>query len=466
MGHGGGMLIHSTGLTNAIGNMRRQRLSSQLRGNDNSAASEFSLLAREVRNRERLVVGRSTPSPARLQPTHQSPRRAAPRTSPPPTENAWNKGMATSDREAAGSTDAAHVVKPQQQWSAVSPPQEERRRRCVGDKIPPPPVVDVVVSRNQPRRSRSPNKKGTRPRWRRGKSTRQRSNGATIFSHHHGAIARGAESSSDANNSENGTLVSQHCRDERVAFDPGVEAKMLSAFRGNGRTKRGVDVSAVRSLYRERHEREKAKAIDEVRRWWRLGRSEEAPLAKATVAASLLLAVSDAEDATNDTADAVRGLATITGAHGHHRTSVMGRPETTEDDAFDPKMVGSITSTSFFPPANTPHEKRQDTRPLDHDGDGQEQSRRRMFGCLQQYSVDWRQLRLDPFYMAGVVRDIKRALRAGQSVQMHSREDSQHHQEEGSLAGRTSGSEDCQLMLRTLYMQCVSVSSLWAVNGW
>lgn len=465
MADGGGMVIHSTGSTNVIGNMRRQRLSSLVRGDNNSAASEFSILAREVRNRERLVVGRSTPSHASLQTlTHQPPLHAAPPTSST-TESTWSTGKPTAAGVAAGAKSAVHEVKPQQ-WSEVSRVsslQEERRCRRVGDGVPPP--VAGIASPSKPRRSRSPNKKGARSR-RGGKSTRQQSNGAAIFGHHRGSSTRRTNSSSDANNHENGTHFNQQrCQDELTAFDPVVEAKMLSAFRGNGKTKRGVDVSAIRSLYRERHEREKAKAIDEVRRWWRLGRSEEAPLAKATVAASLLLTSFDAKVAADDTPDAARGLATINREHGYHSASPMGHPETVDDEAFDPKVVGHITSKSSFSPANTPHEKRHDTRTRDHHGGGHEQSRCREFDGLQQYSVDWRQLRQDPYYTAGVVRDIKRALRAGQAVQVRSREDSQHRQEE-ALVGRTSCSVDCQLMLRTLYMQCVPVSSLCAVNSW
>lgn len=181
---------------------------------------------------------------------------------------------------------------------------------------------------------------------------------------------------------------------------------------------------------------------------------EEAPLAEATVAASLLLAASDdAEDASGTAGTG--GLAAVTALHGHHRTSAIGHPEII-DEAFGQEVAGGVTSTAKCSPPNTPHEKRRDSKKLEHHGGDHEQSRCRVFDGLA-----WRQVRQDPSYAAGVVRDIKKALRAGQPVKMRSRED--HDQQESSL-GRAS-SADCQLMLRTLYMQCVPVSSLRAMNA-
>ena len=64
--------------------------------------------------------------------------------------------------------------------------------------------------------------------------------------------------------------------------------------------------------------------------------------------------------------------------------------------------------------------------------------------------LDWRRALLDHSYEADLVRDLKQALRAGRSVVLRAREDQ-------PALGYTDRA-DCQLMLRTLYMQCVRVS--------
>lgn len=436
--------------------MLQRQLRSPFHGDENPAASEFSILAREVRNRERLTaVACSTPPPARLRPLphSKSPLDEVPPTSTT-TKEAWHTGVTAATEAQARPKRAVRHVKPQR--PEVSSLQERRYQR-VNDVVV---RVDTSSEPSRCRRYRSPNKKGTRSGWG-GKNRCHRQNGAATYGHRHDASSRRNNRSSETN-SEDGTF-NQHCRDKHGAFDAGIEAMMLSVFRGDGKAKRGVDASAIRSLYRKRHEQEKAKAIDELRQWWRLGRSEEAPLAEATLAASLLLAASDAEDAASGTAGATRRLAAITGLHGHHLTSAIGHPGSSEDGAFDPKVEGDVISTAFFSCANTPDEEWRDTRKLDHHGGGHEQSRCRVFDGPQLYSVDWRQGRQDPSYIAGVVRDMKKALRAGQSVKMHSREHHQQKEEDSSL-GQSSCSADCQLMLRTLYMQCVPVSSQCALS--
>lgn len=435
--------------------MQQRRLSSLISGKKSSGATEFALLAQEVRNRERLVVSSSTPPPSRLQPG----------TSPTKTQRAWSTGETTGETTASSRVTAAaaggakrtvHEVKPQR--SEVSYLQEDRRHRRVWDDDDKPSEC--------PRTGSSPNK-GTRSTWagKKKKSTHQRhKNGcAASYGHRRGAGRRRNNSHSTETNSEKGTYEDQHCRyDHDTPFDPGVEAKMLSVFRGDGQTKRGVDVRAILSLYRKRHEQEKAKALDEVRRWWRLGRSEEVPLAEA-MAASILLGASEVEDTTNGrTAGATGGSGAFTRLHERHRASAIGHPETTfGDETLDPKTPGDDTSRVSISRANSPREKKRNTRKLNnHHSGGHEQPLRCAFDGMQ-YSVDWRQVQQDPSYMAGVVREIKTALRSGQSVQMRSRG---HHleeeQQEGeSSIGRTSCWVDCQLMLRNLYMRCVPVSS-------
>ena len=81
---------------------------------------------------------------------------------------------------------------------------------------------------------------------------------------------------------------------------------------------------------------------------------------------------------------------------------------------------------------NTPQEQRQGAVVCDH-------------------HLDWRRALLDDSYAAGLVRDLKQTLRAGRSAVLRAREDQ-------PPLGYTDRA-DCQLMLRTLYMQCVRVST-------
>lgn len=197
---------------------------------------------------------------------------------------------------------------------------------------------------------------------------------------------------------------------------------MLRVFSCDSSRDRGVSVSAIRRLYRKRHEEEKARAMEEVRRWWRVGRSEAAPLAEATVAASLMLASVD-EDAQNS-------------RHGTIASSGLAKNVTfpidqlkLSDDA--PGAEGVYSSTADGSPSEEEHRRREHTH-------------YRVFENL-----DYRQVMRDPSYAASVVRDVKQALRGGQSVKIQCR------QESSPLKRRNAA--DSFLMLRTLYMQCVRV---------
>lgn len=223
--------------------------------------------------------------------------------------------------------------------------------------------------------------------------------------------------------------VLQHRGDDHT-LDPSVEAAMLRVLSSDGKN-RGVSVSAIRRLYRKRHEEEKARAMEEVRRWWRVGRSEAVPLAEATVAASLMLASRDAGaqncPAAGTTAAVVSGLAengTVIQQKGHIKLA----------------MDALVAEGAHATPSRREHD------------DSREQAHYRTF-----HALDSRQLLQDPSHAASVVRDVKQALRVGQSVKIRCR------QESSPSHGRQN-SADNQLVLRTLYMQCVRVSDK-EVNG-
>lgn len=232
-------------------------------------------------------------------------------------------------------------------------------------------------------------------------------------------------------------------------FNPDVEATMLSAFGGDRKRDRGVSVSAIRSLYRERHEREKAKAMDEVRRWWRLGRSEAAPLAKAALAASILLASGINEGGNGregraphaETSDTDDPLAPATESDWLLEFPDGGVGRNVVDDV--KSMTGSKSSA---------RQRRVAARQSAEDHRDDDESRYRIFDGL-----DWQQALKDPSYAEGVVRDIKQALRRGEPVKLRTRENHQQQRQDQSLSGpRTS--RDCHLMLKTFYMRCVPVS--------
>lgn len=352
--------------------MRQRRLLSLQSGDADSAASELCLLAREVRRRQHLT---RSMQPARLQPL-------------PPHEAVF------------ASKAAPTVVVQQEDVDEVHPGRSEAS--SPQNHTPAPQLLGCRRPAAKERNKAQCGYGGTRRRKRRSNTIKNDT------SNHHPSSAKNFH----------------HHRGDDQTLDPGVEATMLRVFSGDGRN-RGVSVSAIRRLYRKRHEEEKARAMEEVRHWWRVGRSEAAPLAEASVAASLMPAFR-AEDAQNspDGTTAV-GLADNNGEH----------PKLHVNDASGVKVADGKSST-----ANGFHD--HPSRRESHD---REQTHYRIFEDL-----DCRQVLQDPSYAATVVRDVKQALRAGQLVKIRSRQ-------EPSL-GRGS-SADNQLMLRTLYMQCVGVSA-------
>lgn len=210
-------------------------------------------------------------------------------------------------------------------------------------------------------------------------------------------------------------------------IDQSVESAMLRVFSGDGVSNRGVSVSAIRRLYRKRHEEEKSKALEEVRRWWRVGRSEAAPLAEATVAASLMLA----SRTEANKAEGIHGLP-------YHDVGLepSGRPpEVAHGTLVCDEGGGGVTPKTNSPSSHhiASHEKFGEYRNQEQDHVVDD--------------LDWRQVVQDPLYAAGIVRGIKQALRSGQPVKLCSRQTS---------PGRSS-LVDCQLMLRTMYMKCIQV---------
>jgi len=333
----------------------RQRAPSSLLGGD--ANCSFSLLAREVRARQRLAC--STQLPAAV---------------------------------AAATKDFNEVR------SSRSGEEDD--------------ASDVACDR---RHLPSRNKEGHKSR-RGGKGRRRRRNKASMAS---------VSTTKKIGNNDYGVYRAATGIDHTI--DPSVESTMLRVFSGDGASKRGVSVSAVRRLYRKRHEEEKSKALAEVRRWWRVGRSEAAPLAEATVAASLMLA----SRTEANKAEGIHGLP-------YHDVGLepSGRPpEVAHGTLVCDEGGGGVTPKTNSPSSHhiASHEKFGEYRNQEQDHVVDD--------------LDWRQVVQDPLYAAGIVRGIKQALRSGQPVKLCSRQTS---------PGRSS-LVDCQLMLRTMYMKCIQV---------
>lgn len=343
----------------------RQRRDSSL--NDNRDAEfpvlELSLLAREARRRQHLT--RST-QPQRLRPL--SPREVIPATAALPAV------LLTED-----------LCEAQPAQSKPSSPQNH---------VPLQQPLRHPSSAAKERKKASHGGRDTRRRKCRSNNARKDYSG-----NHHRLLP---------------PMDQQQQLDDDRALYPGVEAAMLRVFGGGGRN-RGVSVSAIRRLYRRRHEEEKARAIEEVRRWWRIGRSEAVPLAQATIAASLMLASRDGDVQNCPDGTQAAGLA-------DKGTAVLQDPTRPND---------ALAMDGFH---------------LGEEHRGRDQAR-----CHVLDGLDCSQVMQDPSHVASVVRDVKQALRAGQSVKIRFRQESPP-----SLGTRNSA--DSQLMLRTIYMQCVRVS--------
>lgn len=258
-------------------------------------------------------------------------------------------------------------------------------------------------------------------------------------------------------------------------LDPRVEAAMLKVFgrdsnRGGG-CPAGVSVSAIRSLYRKRHEREKAAALSEVRRWWKLSSSGmTTAFVEATAAAALLL--TPADNRGGDEASVLRDthcglnnnnrpesddLSQIGNvARGYRTLDSWGKMETsatrtTGDRVVDGRTIATNDTTSMNGKSardhhHHHHRNMRETR-VAADDNNDHLAPSSIFDNL-----NWRDVLLNDSYRDGLVRDMKRALRAGRKVTMRAEEDD-------SLGGGRCSRGDCQLMLRTLYMQSVQVTA-------
>lgn len=355
--------------------MRQRRLSSKPDGSANFPASELSLLAREVRRRQHLT--RSTQPARRLQPLSLP-------------EAISTQQVAVSTFPPAEDLDEVQPARPE-----ASFPQHHA------------PSLQMLGHHRPAAKERNKARYGGRDTRRRERTVQNQKNNSR--NHHHPSSAASY----------------QKRLDDGQELDPGVEAAMLRVFSGDGGS-RGVSVSAIRRLYRKRHEEEKARAMEEVRRWWRVGRSEAVPLAEASVAASLLLASRD-----GDNHNSFDGEPAVVLTENSVVLQNEDHPKLTNDAV----VTDSVSTSTADGSARRPASRRE---PRDRE---------------QAHSVfddlDCRQVLQDPSYAASVVRDVKQALRAGQAVQIRSRQ--------GPSIGRRS-SADIQLMLRTLYMQCVRVS--------
>lgn len=196
-------------------------------------------------------------------------------------------------------------------------------------------------------------------------------------------------------------------------LDPNTEAAMMKAVNDMN----GVSVSDIRRIYRKRHAEEKVRAMQEVRRWWRIKRSEQTTLAEVAIAAAELRARREGSR------NLVAGFSPV---YRSRRGDVPKNNNDLEADA-----ATAIDSEESW------------------------QIRRAQTGddhmCCIFDKLDWRQVLHDHSYTAGLVREIKRALRAGRPVKLRAREEHQP-------PGLQSSSADRQLMLKTLYIQCVRVS--------
>lgn len=301
------------------------------------------------------------------------------------------------------------------------------------------------------------------------KKTRRSSSGRTHSSsssrrntagrhHHHRETAAAVATAAAAE--EAFDEESRHGGGSRL--DPRVEAAMVRVFRSdNDRSGcRGVSVSAIRSLYRKRHEREKAAALNEVRRWWKLSSSGmTTAFAEATAAAALLLAPQEnggGEDTTlretrcglhNNSGPESDELSQIGNAARGYRTldSWDGAETATSDRVVeDGSIIATNGTASMNGKSSRDHRIMRETRVAA--GDNDHNARSSIFDNL-----NWRDVLLNDSYREILVRDMKQALRAGRKVKMRAQEDD-------PLGDGSCRRGDCQLMLRTLYMQSVQVN--------
>lgn len=434
--------------------MSLPRLSSVAGGSSSKGDpyKEFRCLAEDFRRRQALV--------------HNSKQNK-----PPGTCSPHNEDTTTRQRERVSSASPStgtstllppphgHTNGPQQSLLAdgMVEQQPDRRPGAVTGQADNRLRAATAVYRN--RKNTGIKSGGSTPKK---KKTRRSSSGRTHSSsssrrntadrrHHHREIAaEAAEEAFDEEYRDGGGST----------IDPRVEAAMVRVFRSDNNRSgcRGVSVSAIRSLYRKRHEREKVTALNEVRRWWKLSSSGmTTAFAEATAAAALLLAPQENGGGANTALRETRcGLHNNgpesdepsqigNAARGYRTLDSWDGAETSASDRVvqDGSIIATNGTASMNGKSSRDHRIMRETRVAAGDNDHNVHSS--IFDNL-----NWRDVLLNDPYRELLVRDIKQALRAGRKVKMRAQEDD-------SLGSGSCRRGDIQLMLRTLYMQSVQV---------
>lgn len=218
----------------------------------------------------------------------------------------------------------------------------------------------------------------------------------------------------------------------------------------------GVSVSSIRSLYgRRRRDQEEGedRRTSDVRRSLRLGRSGmmlSPPATEGGAVGGVDRATCDGQGLGNNWAGDFAGVddasCTVSCDAVDRFNEESGCAE--EDDGATFPGKGGATTATTIPGEPLRRGLEPDQTTMLGGDDNYEQIQQQ---CAVFDALDWRQTLSDHSYAAGLVQDLKRALRAGRSVLLRAREEQQ-------ALGCTDRA-DCELMLRTLYMQCVRVSN-------
>lgn len=326
-----------------------------------------------------------------------------------------------------------------------------------------------------------------------------------------------------------GSIDNNHCARATNALQPEVEEAMLKAFKG-----RGVSVPAIRDLYRERHKRrvnnickdrestDRHAALDEVRRWWRVGcpsdRSNNSCTSSSISIGELAVTSSTGFETSGDEETVViatdsKGMSLpnrrwgddvyrcVSNSNDDHYWQAEDLKKTSENEVVHvelpfqknpiPSEHGNNSSSSgsgsagvgmgsngFSPSLHTA--TRHVTSGIDSTTPAESREHLGTTTPIGSTStvvvfddLKWQQVLADDWYRADLVRNIKQALRAGRAVKLRA-----------SIAGARASisvdaccappslgrscfrprsadcSKDCLLMLKTLYMQSVQVSLL------
>ena len=226
-----------------------------------------------------------------------------------------------------------------------------------------------------------------------------------------------------------------------VELDPRIAPSMLSLF------DHGVGVAAIRKFYRKRHEEEEKKALEQVRRRWRV-KQPSRPLADATIPSTpLLVSQGDDKQEVGSTYDShgeggcwIDGITTI----DHANEDLAARGKRVLETALASSHVGGVTPVAIGDTMFCGVSRRGSSSLSEIVAEEEDHRRYCIFDNL-----DSRKFLLDNNFAAGLVRDIKRALRAGRKVNVRALD--------REASGNRDSFMDCRLMLRTLYMKCVQV---------